>query len=322
MSFGSPLLLICLLAVPLAVAAYVFFDRRRREQAGRWGTPELMPNMIEKGPGRRRHIPLVLFLLGLTFLLVGFARPQAKVKDVREGATVILAMDISGSMAAKDVKPSRLLAADAAVADFVRKLPAKYRASLVTFSDHTAVRMPPTYDRQAFIRALPQKAEAEGTAIGDGVATAVKVAKKAIGPVKPGVPRPPAAILVLSDGAQNAGRVDPQRAAALARRASVPVSTVSLGTPQGIVVNKIAGGTERIQVPPAPNTLRAISKSTGGRFFTAASAGELSQVYHDLGSRLLHVTKKREVTAVAVGVALALILAGALLSGLWFRRVV
>lgn len=322
MSFGSPWLLLCLLAIPPAVAAYVVFDRRRAARAAAWARPELMPNLVSAEPGRRRYIPLALFLLGLTLLLVGFARPQAKVKEVREGATVVLGMDVSGSMAAKDVSPTRLAAADAAVAAFVHRLPGKYRAALLTFSDHVAVRVPPTYDREAILRALPVKAQAEGTALGDGIATAVKVANKAIGPTKPGVPRPPAAILVLSDGAQNAGRIDAKTAAARARKANVPVSTVSLGTVQGVVIHKIQGGSERIQVPPAPTTLKAVAQATGGRFFQATSAGQLNQVYKDLGSRLVHDRKKTEMTAVAVGAALALILAGALLSGLWFRRIV
>jgi Ca-activated chloride channel family protein len=322
MSFGSPWLLLFLLVIPLAVGAYVLLDRRRAERAVAWSRPALLPNMVAASPGLRRHIPLALFLLGLTLLLVGFARPQAKVKEVREGATVILAMDTSGSMAAKDVRPSRLAAADAAVAAFVRRLPAKYRASLVTFSDHIAVRVPPTYDRAALIRALPAKAQVEGTALGDGIVVALKVARKAIGKTKPGVPRPPAAIVILSDGAQNAGRIDSKVAAARARKAGVPISTVSLGTDQGVVVTKIPGGVERQQVPVAPATLKAIAQATGGRFFQATSAGQLNQVYKDLGSRLVRETKKKEITTVAVGAALALILGGALLSGIWFRRIV
>jgi Ca-activated chloride channel family protein len=324
MSFGSPWLLLFLLVVPLAVGLYVALDRRRTAKAAAWSRPALLPNMISASPGWRRRVPLVLFLLGLTLLLVGFARPQAKVEQVREGATVILAMDISGSMAAKDVRPTRLRAADAAVATFVKKLPAKYRVSVLTFSDHVAVKLPPTYDRAAVMRALPTKAEAQGTALGDGVAAAVKVARKAIGPTKPGVSRPPATILVLSDGAQNAGRIDAKTAAAQARKAGVPVSTVSLGTAAGVVVTKLPGGAgvERQQVPPAPATLKAVAQATGGRFFTAGSAKQLTEVYKDLGSRLVKDKKKREITGIAVGAALAAMIAGALLSGVWFRRLV
>jgi Ca-activated chloride channel family protein len=322
MSFGSPWLLLCLLAVPLAIVVYVLLDRRRSSSAAAWSRPALLPNMVGAGPGFRRYVPFGLFLLGLALLLVGFARPQAKVSQVKEGATVILALDISGSMAASDVHPTRLAAADASIGQLIQKLPDRYRASLVTFSDHVAVRVPPSYDRAALIRALPAKAQEEGTAIGDAVAVAVKVAQKAIGPIKAGSRRPPAAILLLSDGAQNTGRIDPKAAAALARKAAIPISTVSLGTPDGVVVNKIQGGTEQIRVPVDPSTLQGLARATGGRFYTAASATELTGVYKDLGSRLVKGKANREITSIAVGAALAAIVLGALLSGFWFRKLV
>jgi Ca-activated chloride channel family protein len=324
MSFESPYLLIALVLVPAAVLGYWYLDRRRRARAASWAAPALLPNMVSSAPGLRRYVPLALFLLGLTFLLVGFARPQATVKRVREGATVVLAMDISGSMAANDVKPTRLAAADAAAASFITNLPAKYRASLVTFDSDVAVRVPPTYDRVTLLRALPTKAQPEGTALGDGLQTALLVATKAIGPVKKGVPRPPAAIVLFSDGTQNTGHVLYSTAAEQARKAGIPVSTVLVGTPGGVVVTpfKNGGGAQRQAVPTTPSALQGIAKTTGGLFLEVHSASDLKQVYKDLGSRLVKNKTKKEVTVIAVAIALGCILAGIALSGLWFRRIV
>jgi Ca-activated chloride channel family protein len=322
-SFASPELLFGLLVAPLAVWGYLLLERRRSERAARWTSPDLMPNMVPGSPGRRRHIPAVLFLLGLTLLLVGFARPEARLTEVREGATVVLALDVSGSMGAKDVKPSRLGAANAAAIQFAHDLPRKYRIALITFSSHVTVHLPPTYLHNEITRALPKKPQVQPTALGEGIVAAIKVAMKAVGPNKPGQPHPPAAILVLSDGNQNAGNVSPAAAAAKARRAGIPVSTVLLGTPGGILFTPLPGGnTEQQPVPTSPQDLAAVAKGTGGRFFQAQSAAQLNQVYKDLGSRLLHQKKWREVTVAVTGAALAFILGGALLSGVWFRRLV
>jgi Ca-activated chloride channel homolog len=323
-SFQHPILLVALVVVPAAIAGLVWLERRRAARAAGWSTPALMPNMVTGNPGGRRLVPIALFLAGLTLLLVGFARPQAKITEPREGATVVLAVDVSGSMAANDVKPTRLAAADAALTQFLKDLPSKYRVSLVTFSNRPTVRVPPTYDRQVVIQALPKKAELEATDLGDGALMAIKVATKAVGKSEPGRPHPPATVLLLSDGNQNCGRCpSPQQAAAQAQKLSIPISTVSLGTPDGVVQQKIQGGyTERKAVPTAPQQLQSLAQGSGGRFLTAASTTQLKQVYKDLGSRLAHEKKKREITTWITMGALGFILGGALLSGLWFRRLV
>ncbi len=322
MSFGSPWLLVCLLAVPLVLGAYLLLERRRERDAETWSSPALVPNMVRKRPGWRRYLPLALFLIGLTLLLVGFARPQAKISVPREGATVVLAIDISGSMAAKDVKPTRLIAARQAAIQFVKDLPSKYRVALVTFSDHAAVKVPPTYDHDQVVRAMPTKAREAGTALGTGISASVIVAQRAVGKLKPGEVRPPSAVLLLSDGAQTAGRVDPADAASEAKKLDIPVSTISLGTDKGLLIRKIPGGTEQIQVPPSPAALRQIAQITGGRFLQARTADQLQKVYKDLGSRLVKERKKREVTVAATGAAIVFMLAGAAFSGYWFRRLV
>jgi Ca-activated chloride channel homolog len=322
MSFQHPALLIALLIVPAAVVGWIWLERRRSERAAAWSSPALLPNMLTAKPGRRRFVPLALFLVGLTLLLAGFARPEATLTVPREGATVVLALDVSGSMDAKDVKPTRLAAADAAMAQFVKDLPSKYRVALVTFSSRPTVKVPPTYDHKLILQALPTKTELEGSAVSDGAATAVLVASKAVGKSKPGAPHPPAAVLLLSDGAQNAGRLKPADAIAQARKLDVPVSTIALGTADGMVYQKLPGSkyTEQHAVPASPAQLRALAQGTNGRFFKAGSSTAVKQVYKDLGSRLAHQHKKREITQWWALGALGFILCGAVLSGIWFRR--
>ena len=323
MSFGSPYLLLFLLLVPAAVVGYRYLDRRRRARAAKWASPALLPNMMPASPGRRRYVPLVLFLLGLTLLLVGFARPQAKLSTPLQDATVVLALDQSGSMAATDVHPTRLLAADAAITDFLQRLPAPYRASLVTFADDAAVVVPPTTNRAQLIQALPKQALISGTAMGDAIALATKVAVKSVGPAKPHVQRPPAEIILLSDGTQNAGQLPYQTAAAQAAKAGIPISTVLIGTSSGTVCQKLsAAACQQKKVPTTPMALSEIAKATGGDFFTGTSAGAVDRVYKQLGSHLAHVKKSREITPEVVAAALILILAGAVASGIWFRRLV
>jgi Ca-activated chloride channel family protein len=196
--------------------------------------------------------------------------------------------------------------------------------SLITFSSRPTVRVPPTYDRTLVLNALPQKVELEGTALGDGAATAVTVASRAVGKSKPGAPHPPAAVLLLSDGAQNFGRLTPAQAAAQARKAGVPISTIALGTSGGVVYQKLPGTkyTEQHAVPASATQLQSIAQASGGRFFTAHSAADLKQVYKDLGHRLAKEHSKREITSWVTMGALGFILVGALLSGIWFRRLV
>ena len=162
----------------------------------------MAPNIVHRPSRRIRHIPVILFLLGLTLLLVGFARPKAELTSVREGATVVITIDASGSMAADDVKPTRILAARNAVLAFLKDLPKQYKVSLVTFTDHPAVVVQPTYNRKLIVDALPKKTRENGTQLGGAVKRAVEVAVKAVGVDKPGSPHPPATVLLLSDGKQ------------------------------------------------------------------------------------------------------------------------
>jgi Ca-activated chloride channel family protein len=318
-SFAAPLALVALLAIPVAIAAYVWLEKRRDARASAWAAPALIPNMATAPPPWRRHLPTALLLLGVTLLLVGFARPHTHIKVSRQEATVVLVLDVSGSMAAKDAQPSRLAAAKAAALQFVDQLPKGYRAALVTFSDHAAVATPPTHDvlqvRTAITKA---KSGPQGTALADAVARAVDVGLTVHGTSNN---RPPAIVVLFSDGGQTAGRVTPQQAAAKAKKAQIPVSSALVGTPDGIVLQPLKGGfTERIQVPASPAVLQYLAQQTGGRFAPSLAAVDVKGIYDALGSRVGRRSKSVEVTAVAAGGGLAFLLAGAVLSGIWFRR--
>lgn len=328
-AFKSPWLLLVLLVVPAGVGLYVLLEQSRARRAANWSTPALLQNMVAGELGRRRYLPAAIFGVAFTLLLVGFARPEAKFTEAKDGATVVLLIDDSGSMGANDVKPTRLAAADAAVAAFVKELPSRYRAALITFSTGIATKVPPTYDREALIRGLPKQAELQGTALGTALQEAVVVAKRAVGPSKPGAPHPPASILLISDGGSNSGNETPVAAARLALKAGIPVSTVALGTPGGQVHQNvpIVGGNGKTvpyvqQAPVEPATLKAIAKASGGTFSAAHSAGALSRVYKELGSRLVYNKQYREITVGVTAAALVLILAAAGLSAWWFRRLV
>ncbi len=319
MSFESPWVLLWLLAVPALAGAYLFRDRRRTRFASRWTTPALLPNLVDRAPGRLRHMPVAILLAALAALIVGVARPHATVSVPREEATVLLAMDTSRSMGATDISPSRLVAAQAAANHFVDLVPERFRIGVVSFSSRAQLAVAPTEERALVHEALAHLRPEEGTAIGDAVRLAARLGLRER--AKDGS-TPPTSVLLISDGAPDGGRTTPAAAAREARRLKVPVYTISLGTPGGTVEHQLPGGyTETIRVPPSPETLRMIAGTTGGDFFTAATDEDLKKVYDGLGSRLGHRKTSREITDLFAGGAAVLLIAGAALSVFWFRRV-
>jgi Ca-activated chloride channel family protein len=317
-SFAWPLALVALLAVPLAVAGYLALERRRQRQAAVFANPELVPNLVGRRPGRLRHLPPALGLLALAALATGLARPHATLSVEREEATVVLAMDTSRSMVATDVPPTRLVVAQQAVRRFLEQLPEGYRVGMVSFAQSAQTVLPATANREAALAALRNLRTGDGTALGEGIARAVQVAQR-VRPEKGR--RPPSAVLVLSDGAQTQGVLEPLQAAQRAAKLKIPVHTVAFGTPDGVVEVKDDNGfTQRVTVPPDAPTLRRVSRATGGRFYAAPDAASLNAVYEELGSRVGHVKEEKEVTAAfAAGGAVLLLAAGAL-SALLFGR--
>ena len=266
----------------------------------------------------RRHLPIALLLVALAVMIVGVARPRATVTVRREEATILLVMDTSRSMGAADVEPSRLHAAQTAAKEFIDHVPDKFRVGVVSFSTRAQVAVAPTTDRDLVRAALDSLHTGEGTAIGDAVVLAASLGprQRVDGVV------PPTSILLISDGARDGGARTPQAAARRAKALHVPVYTILLGTPAGIVQHVLPGGyTETIRVPPSAQTLQMIARTSGGEFFTASNDKRLSEVYKQLNSRLGHKKRSREVTDFfAAGSGLLLLVSGAL-SAFWFRRV-
>jgi Ca-activated chloride channel family protein len=320
LSFERPLALIALVAIPGLVALWRVQERRRAADATRFSTAALIPNLLPSLPGRRRLIPLGLLLLALTALIVGTARPHANVSVPRKEATIVLAVDISRSMTATDVRPTRLAAARNAADAFLSRVPKEYNIAIVGFGTRAYVALPPTADRTLAHDALASLNPSEGTAIGDAVLLAVRLGTKQR---TSGGAVPPTSVLLISDGARDGGQTAPDVAARRARASNIPVSTVLVGTANGVVENKLVGGyVERIRVPPSPGTLAAIAKTSGGQFFRARTADALTQVYKKLAARVGHKTQNRQITDLFAGGAIVLLLAGGGLSALWFRRAV
>jgi Ca-activated chloride channel homolog len=319
LSFELPLALLGLIVVPLLVALYVMRERRRRDYASRFTTVGLLPNLVDAAPGWRRHLPLALLLVGLTAMVVGVARPHASLSVKREEATVIIAVDSSLSMRAQDVRSSRLAAAQKTARAFVDELPKKFRVAVLGFSGRPYVAVPPTEDRDLVHTAINSLRTGEGTSLGDAIALGVKLAKQeraSDGTV------PPTAMLVISDGAQKTGRTTPAAAAMQAAAAHIPIYSVVIGTPDGVINVPVAGGFQaQLRVPVDPDTLRLVARASGGSTFTSPDNTQLRVVYQRLGSRLGSRKESREITDLFAGGSAAFLIAGGALSALWFRRV-
>jgi Ca-activated chloride channel family protein len=318
LSFATPWLLLGLLALPLIVLGYRLLQRRPSRYAVRYTNLDVLASVVDSTRSWRRHAGLAFFLLALAALLVGFARPSVSRLADREEATIVLVIDVSGSMQAEDVEPTRLEAAQAVVRDFLRGLPKRFQVGVVAFSETAEVAAPATEDRQLAIDSIDYLYPQRGTAIGDGIARGVEVARAAEAG-NAGRERP-AAILMLSDGSQTEGVLLPLQGAARAKSFKIPVYTIALGTPEGVVEFNRFGGTRIIPVPPDKTTLRQIAAATGGRFYEAESAGDLRDAYDKLGSLVSKVERKQEVTFAFLAGGLALLLVASAIAVVTFPR--
>lgn len=325
MSFGLPVVLWSLLVIPVAGVLYALAQRRRILYAVRFTNLDLLASIVAKTPGWRRHVPPALFLVALSSLLLGLARPQAIVLVPKQEAKVVLAVDTSGSMAATDIAPERLSAAQGAAKTFLDRSPKKLRVGLVAFSGMPIRIVAPTDDHAAVSKLLGLLRADGGTAMGDALLHAVEII----------VPRPgedpssenseaqrlgeksPAAVVLLSDGTNTSGETEPLEAAQKAKQQGIPVYTVALGTPEG-VVDEFGGGYK--PAPPDKETLRRIAEITGGEFFSSSSATDLARIYDHLGSSLGFAEEKRDATPAFVVAASALLAVSGTLSVLWFNR--
>jgi Ca-activated chloride channel homolog len=335
MTFATPLALLALLLIPLVVLALVLARRRRIRYAIRYPALDVLTGVVER-ERRGRWIPAALLVLALAALLLGAARPMARVPVPRDEATVMLVIDVSGSMNADDVEPTRMEAAQRAASRFLDRLPERFQVGLVVFSSDAETLVPPTTDREAVRSALTTLNANGGTAMGDGLARALDVIEAArqeaagggtaggppttVDPAAPPAPTtpdpnaqqpavPPAVTLLLSDGANSAGG-DPFIQAERARQLKVPVYTIALGTAGGVLRQPNAFGGTRIQpVPPDPDSLARIAETSNGRFFEAPSSENLTAVYDSLGSRIGFRMEEREVTVAFTAAGLLLLAA-------------
>jgi len=342
-SFVWPLALLGLLIVPLALFAYLAVQRRRPQYAARFTNLDLLANVVDKTPGWRRHVPSALYLLALVGLLTALARPQMTLATPKEEATVLLVMDVSGSMNAEDVEPTRMAAAQLAGKTLVEALPEGFRIGLITFSTGTRTLVEPTTDRELVNNALDSLVPNGGTAMGDAIVHAVESARllqndgvlSSTSSVTPSstpdrrneraagdeAEDEPVIIILLSDGFNTAGSTDPLDATESAIEAGLPIFTIALGTPDGVALVTDSQGRQRtVRVPPDEETLAEIAELTEARFFSAPTAEELQSVYEDLGSKIGYDEEQREITVGFVAAAAALVVAAGGLSLLWFNR--
>jgi Ca-activated chloride channel homolog len=312
MSFlaGSRLLLL-LFVLGLALA-YILVQRQRRQYAVRFTNVDLLASVAPTRPGWRRHLAAASLLLALVLIVMAFARPARAVQVPRETATVMLAVDVSQSMRATDVEPTRIKAAQRAVRAFVDSLPRRFRLGLVAFAGNAQVLVPPTHQRDLVRGAVANLQLQQQTAIGEAMFASIGAIENS--PLDKGK-RPPARIVLLSDGATNAGRPNAEAIAA-AKKKGVRVSTIAFGTDSGTVVVQ----DEVVPVPADREALRKIADDTGGRFASAATEKDLRKTYEDLGSRLAEVTRRREVTPWFIGAALLFAFAAAGTSLVWTSR--
>jgi Ca-activated chloride channel homolog len=316
-SFQSPVYLVALLLVPAAVAVYVLADRRRRVGVARFASPLLMPSVAPSGPGFRRHLPLLLYAVALAAVALALARPEATVAVPEERAAVVLATDISGSMEARDVAPSRMSAVRRAALDFVERAPDELRVGAVAFNHSVRFIEPPRAERAETRALIERLTPSGGTATGDGLAAAVGLLSRRGARDRE---RPPAAVILLSDGTSTHGR-DPVEVAREAARLRIPIYTVALGTDAGTIeVRRGDGTTVTREVPPDREVMRRIATISGARTFNAYDGEEVATVYERLGSQVATREERREITAAFVGGAAAFLVLGGALSLRWFGR--
>ena len=353
MNFLAPAMLLGLLLIPVAIGFYLWAQRRRSKYAVRFTNLDLLANLTPRRPSWRRHLPPILYLGAIAALLIGLARPTMVIATPREDATVILAMDVSGSMRATDVSPTRLDAAKASALSFIAQLPEGVRVGIVSFASEPVTLVSPTADRTQLRNAIDGLTARDGTAMGDALMQVLDIAEKiqkdnaetpdaSASPSPAATPAPSAApgtsaapsvptdlpsgqplvaAILLSDGANSVGQAQPLEAAQRAKTLGVPIYTIALGTPDGqVMVQDQFGQDVTLDVPPDTETLGQIASITGAKDFNAPTAEDLASVYKSLESRIGYTEERQEVTFALVGAGLLLVVLGAGLSAVWFGR--
>lgn len=333
MTFIWPWMLFSLLLIPLFIGVYAYLQRRRGRSAAAYGGLGIAREPGGRALGLRRHVPPAIFLVGLAVLLFSLSRPQTVVDLPKVDGTVILAFDVSGSMAADDLKPTRMDAAKAAARDFVSRQPLTVQIGVVAFSDTGFSVQPPTDDQSAILDSINRLSPQRGTSLAQGIAASLDAISQstnpgpllysslALTPTPTPTPVPQgtytsAVIVLLTDGENNESP-DPLVAARTAADRGVRIDTVGIGSPQGTTLH-INGFTVHTQLDEA--MLQQISQITGGTYYNAQTTQDLRKIYDNLNPKLVIKPQKTEVTSVFAGASMLVMLIGGVFSLLWFGR--
>jgi Ca-activated chloride channel homolog len=341
LNFVWPEMLWLLIAVPLLVLAYLWLLGRRKKTALRYANLALVKQAMGRSAGWKRHVPPALMLLAITVLLLATARPAAVISLPSQQETIVLAMDVSGSMRAADVQPNRLVASQEAAKAFVAELPRSVRVAVVQFAGTAAVVQPPTHSRDDVYAAIDRFQLQRGTATGSGIVLSLATifpeagidlsqitGQKAMPPGPNDKPQPEftpvepgsygsAAIIMLTDGQRTTGP-DPLEAAKMAADRGVRVYTVGIGTKDGETIG-FEGWSMRVRLDE--DALKAVAQTTRADYFYAGTAEDLKKVYQGLSTRLVVEKKETEISALFAALGALLVAAAAALSVAWFGRV-
>jgi Ca-activated chloride channel family protein len=336
MSFIWPAMLLFLIVIPLFLLLYLGLQRRRRRALASYGSLGMVQGALGRSLGLRRHIPPALFLAGLAVLVTAMARPQTVVNLPRVEGTVILAFDVSGSMAAGDLQPNRMEAAKVAAQEFVKRQPSTVQIGVVAFSDGGFAVQLPTNDQEKILASINRLTPQRGTSVGRGILASLETIAAAQGEdiqeegltstgEQPPAPTPTpvpegtytsAVIVLLTDGENNASP-DPLAAAQAASDRGVRIYTIGIGSAAGIVL-EVNGFTVHTQLDEA--ALQQIALLTDGAYFNAANEEDLRKIYEDLTPQLVIKPEKMEVTSLFAGASILILLIGGAFSLLWFSR--
>jgi Ca-activated chloride channel homolog len=335
MSFIWPLMLLALLLIPLLILLYLRIQRRRAQIASRYGTLGIVQEAGRRPLGSRRHIPPILFLAGLTILFISLARPQAVVSLPRLEGTVILAFDVSGSMAAEDLQPNRMEAAKVAAREFVLRQPSTIKIGVVAFSESGFTVQLPTNEQETVLAAIERLGPERGTSLGRGIDASLhtifvesKIDQEAdrysnLTPTATPTPTPmpegvyaPAVIVLLTDG-ENTAPPDPLEAALISKDRGVRIHTVGIGSTEGIIL-EVEGFTVHTRLDEA--TLQQIADITDGTYYNAMNEEELRSIYENIDPELVIEPEDLELTSIFAGASILVLMIGGTLSLVWFSR--
>lgn len=333
MTFIWPIMLWFLLLAPLFIFAYLRIQRRRSQMAEKYGSLGFVRQASGSGPSLRRHIPALLFFVGLLTLLFSLSRPETVVSVPKVEGTVILAFDVSGSMSAEDMSPTRMEAAKAVAKDFVLRQPPTVQIGVVAFSDDGFSVQAPTNDSAAILSAIDRLTPERGTSLANGILASLKAIAEYNAPedvfdAQVGQPTPTptpypegkfssATIVLLTDGENNVFP-DPLEAALAAKNQGVRIHTIGVGSPEGVVL-EVNGFTVFTQLDEA--TLQQIAQLTSGQYYNAQTEEDLQTIYQKIEPQLVIKQEKTEITSILSGMSILILLLGGTLSMLWFSRI-